>query len=230
MGHGRERYRSIMEPRWLDITDADDGVSWRFDIDFLSSRWTCIWGMGCQGILDRLAPELKQGCCSVGAECFDEGDALDVVANAACIPDGMWQFQTDEPLERRDNGRWHTKVVDGACVFFNRPGFEAGEGCALHLGAVSLGERPLDWKPDVCWEVPLHVSVEDGVNVVRPWARPDWGDDPPAWWCTESDSGAFVGHQPVYLSLADELREMCGDSVYDGLAQYLNRTLKRNLL
>jgi hypothetical protein len=203
---------------WLDITDPDDGVTWRFESTFLASNWTCIWGAGCQGILTEPAAELNQGCCSVGAECFDEGDAFDVVANGACIPDGLWQHHTTDPLERHANGRWHTKIVDGACVFLNRPGFAAGDGCALHLAAVTLGERPLDWKPDVCLEVPLYVGVEDDANIVRAWTKADWGDDQPCWWCTEADSGAYVGDRPVWQSLADELIEMCGQPVYDQLA------------
>lgn len=206
-----------MVARWIEVTDVEDGTVWRFDADFLTSKWSCIWGAGCQGILDRLAPELMQGCCSVGAECFDEGDALDVAASAACIPDGLWQHPTGQPLMQQADGRWHTKLVDGACVFFNRPGFAGGAGCALHIGAVSLGERPLDWKPDVCWEVPLHVSVEDDVNVVRAWNKADWGDEQPAWWCTAPDSGAYVGTAPVYESMGDELAEMCGEQVYTDL-------------
>src|SRR3712207_7277536 len=51
---------------------------------------------------------------------------------------------TDEDWQHRDTGRksgWvvtdedgerRTALVDGACVFLNRPGAAAGSGCALH--------------------------------------------------------------------------------------------------
>ena len=48
-----------------------------------------------------------------------------------------------------------SRLVDGACIFLNRPGFHSGPGCALHLAALNRGERPLDWKPEVCWQLPL---------------------------------------------------------------------------
>ena len=43
-----------------------------FDVTFLLSRWTCIFGDGCQGVLTGPAPELVQGCCSYGAHFTDE--------------------------------------------------------------------------------------------------------------------------------------------------------------
>ncbi len=55
--------------------DAGD-VVWRFDRDFLESRWTCIWGRGCLGILDEPAEHLGQGCCSIGAELGDTDEAM----------------------------------------------------------------------------------------------------------------------------------------------------------
>ena len=58
-----------------------------------------------------------------------------------------------------------TRLVDDACIFLNRPGFAGGVGCSLHLAALEAGERPLDWKPDVCWQLPLrleHSTDENG--------------------------------------------------------------------
>ena len=45
-----------------------------------------------------------------------------------------------------------------ACIFLNRPGFEGGAGCALHIAALEAGERPMDWKPSVCWQVPIRLE------------------------------------------------------------------------
>ena len=46
---------------------SDEERTWVFDVTFLTSNWTCIFGNGCQGVLTGPAPELVQGCCSYGA-------------------------------------------------------------------------------------------------------------------------------------------------------------------
>jgi hypothetical protein len=202
---------------------VDDDIVWRFDTAFFTSSWQCIWGRGCQGILDRLAPELNQGCCSEGAALVDDDDAMNVMANAAALTAEQWQHATDTPLERRGaDGRWFTKVVDNACVFFNRPGFAGGDGCALHIGADAFDERPLDWKPNVCWQMPMRVETDGAVRTVRPWARRDWGPDAElAWFCTEPGSGAFGGPGRVVETLRNEIIEMAGEAVYERLLERL---------
>jgi hypothetical protein len=68
----------------LAPVEIDDGHTvWRFDPGFLRSTWTCLWGNGCLGILDHAAPELGQGCCSVGAELDDGDEAMTIGALAA---------------------------------------------------------------------------------------------------------------------------------------------------
>ena len=42
------------------------------------------------------------------------------------------------------------------------------------------------------------------------------------WWCTDS-SDAFVGREPVYRYLKDELVETVGAEVYDQLVELLER-------
>ena len=126
-----------------------------------------------------------------------------------------------------DDGARTTRVVDGACIFLNRPGFAGGVGCALHIGALEAGERPLDWKPDVCWQLPLRLEErtdEHGhvTSLVREWKRRDWGAGGHEfhWWCTDSPE-AFRGRVPVYRYLEDELVELVGRPVYDLLVREL---------
>jgi hypothetical protein len=120
-----------------------------------------------------------------------------------------------------------TRVVDGACIFLNRPDFEGGAGCALHLAALDLDESPVGLKPSVCWQLPIKVDWEpreDGTEVatVRGWTRSDWGaeGETMAWCCTEG-SMAYVGEHPVVESLAEELTELVGPSVYVELRKRL---------
>ena len=215
-----------------DIEEVDAGDTiWRFDTSFLMSTWTCIWGRGCKGILSEPAEHLGHGCCSVGADLGDEEEAMMISALAATLGPHRFEHHRDA----RDGGifsdatRLHTRVVDGACIFLNRPGFAGGAGCALHLEALALAESPVDWKPSVCWQLPIKVDWElrdDGKEVatVRRWTRRDWNEDgePMAWCCTEEPE-TYVGDRPVIDSLADELEAVTGSSVYLELRRRLDR-------
>ena len=219
----------------MPFEEIDDGQTvWRFETDFLRSRWTCIWGKGCLGILPEPAEELQQGCCSVGADLGNEDEAMMISAMAAMLSPARFEHHADA-VDRSTTGifsdetRLHTRVVDGACIFFNRPGFAGGVGCALHLAAVEAGESPLDWKPSVCWQLPVRVDwamQDNGVEhaTVRRWSRADWGDEGETmhWCCTEGER-AYVGEQPVIESLAEELAAITGQTVYVRLRERLNR-------
>ena len=205
------------------VEEIDAGATvWRFDREFLLSSWTCIWGRGCLGILDEPAEQLGQGCCSVGAELGDQDEARLLSALAACLEPDRFEHHAEAAAAGifRDVERDATRVVDGACIFLNRPGFVGGAGCALHLAAVDAGESPREWKPGVCWQLPLRVDWEerpDGVEVatVRRWSRADWGDEGETmtWCCTEGDR-AYVGEHPVVESLAEELEALVGTPVH----------------
>ena len=143
----------------------------------------------------------------------------------------LWQLRCDpqEALWQDEDGWWRTRVVDGACVFANRAGHPAGSGCAFHLLAQRLGRRPIDTKPEVCWQAPLrredHQTVTGHVySMVREWELRDWGgpDTDVWWWCT-SQAEAHVGHRPVYQSLRDELVAICGPEIYEMLRVDLDR-------
>jgi hypothetical protein len=229
-----------------EFVEVDAGpVTWRFERAFLESSWTCIFGNGCKGILDHDATELGQGCCSLGAH-FGDGpagrdEALNVSAFADLLPPERFQFHhvAHDPHVDPDTGatgifgdadRSHTRVVDGACIFLNRPGFAGGHGCALHLGALDAGDSPTEWKPSVCWQLPLRVDwaeVDDAheTATVRRWARGDWGEHGTtmAWCCTERADGgeAYSGGDAVIDSLADPLETLAGTEVYVELRRKL---------
>jgi hypothetical protein len=198
------------------LVDPVDGTEWDIDVDFLRSSWRCIWGRGCQGILREPAEELGQGCCSVGAELRDE-EATTIEAVGLMLDPDRFQFAA----EASSGGvltvdRQATRLIDGACIFLNRPAFGGGAGCALHLAAVDEGDSPIDWKPAICWQLPLKVDVGDnGVRQLRAWRADDWGDEPVAWCCTDrlAEPSAFVGDAPVVESLFDELQALVGPEV-----------------
>ncbi len=216
---------------WVSFEDPDEERTWVFDVTFLLSSWTCIFGRGCQGVLTSATPELAQGCCSYGAHFSDEEDAARVEAVAATLTDDQWQFRRQGArrgvIKVTPSGATVTRMVQGACIFLNRPGFARGAGCALHVAAVDRGQRPLELKPNVCWQLPLRrEDVDDGnghvTSTLRQWDRRHWGEGGGEfhWWCTESPA-AFGAGDPVYRRLRDELVEMVGQPVYDMLDAYL---------
>jgi hypothetical protein len=209
--------------------DAGDTL-WRFERRFLTSNWTCIWGRGCQGILPEPATHLHHGCCSFGAELDGLDEARTVAAFADTLPPELFQHRAAALAGGifSDETCTNTRVVDGACIFLNRADHPGGAGCALHLGALAAGESPVDWKPSVCWQLPVKVDWEmrdDDIEVatVRGWQRRDWGADGEvmAWCCTEGPE-AYVGDRPVVESLGEELAAMVGDEVYVELRRRLD--------
>jgi hypothetical protein len=224
---------------WVSFEDPDEERTWVFDVTFLLSSWSCIYGHGCKGVLTEDATEMAQGCCSYGAHFVDEADVANVVAHVVRLTSDQWQHKkkaakkgflaSSEPESDGGDPVTTTRLVDDACIFLNRPGFARGAGCALHVAALDAGERPLDWKPNVCWQVPLrlveHVDENGHVtSTLREWKRRDWGDGGREfhWWCTES-SDAFVGSNPVYEYLRDEIIEMVGAKPYELLVTQLER-------
>ena len=216
---------------WVSFEDPDEDRTWVFDVTFMTSSWTCIFGRGCQGNLTGPAAELVQGCCSYGAHFTDAEDVARVAAVAETLTADQWQFRS----QGRKRGIWRTnsagelvsRLVDDACIMLNRPGFPGGAGCALHRAALDRGERPLDLKPNVCWQLPLRredAVADDGhvTSTIRQWDRRHWGEGGAEfhWWCTESPE-AFVGTKRVYEELRDELVELTAPAAYDMLVAYV---------
>ena len=217
---------------WVSFEDPFEDRTWTFDVTFLLSRWTCIFGTGCQGVLTGPASELAQGCCSYGAHFTDADDEARVEEAAATLAPEHWQFRREGRqrgvVKTNASGERVTRMVAGACVFLNRPGFPGGPGCALHRAAIDRGERPMDLKPDVCWQLPLRrEDADDGnghvTSTVVEWKRSNWGPGGGEfhWWCTEAPE-AFGGTGAVYRTMADELVGLVGAEVYERLAAYLD--------
>jgi hypothetical protein len=223
---------------WISFEDPEEERTWVFDATFLRSGFACIYGCGCKGILDVPDESHRQGCCSVGAHFVDEEDAENVRVHFARLEPRHMQFHGKAtrkgPIRHGEPGAdgtptIETRMADDACIFLNRPGFDGGVGCALHLAAQEAGERPMDWKPQVCWQVPLrleHSTDESGhvTSRLREWKRRDWGEggEDFGWWCTEAPE-AFQSSTPLYVSARDEIVELVGRRNYDVLQVLLER-------
>jgi hypothetical protein len=217
---------------WVSFDDPSEARTWLLDVTFLESSWRCIYGRGCQGVLTEPAAELAEGCCSYGAHFTGDEDALRVERAAETLTDEQWQFRSvaqrrGGPLRRGKGQPVTTRLVEGACIFLNRPSHPSGAGCALHRAALDGGLPPLALKPDVCWQLPLRrdeTVAPDGhvTTVIGEWRRQHWGRGGAdfAWWCTEAPE-AFSARRPVYRTMREELVMMAGRDVYALICAYL---------
>jgi hypothetical protein len=219
---------------WVEFVDPADAAHLvRADLTWLLSSWTCVYGRGCQGVIEGRADD---GCCSHGAFWADDEDEERVTAFAQQLKKKDWQHadtgrrQGISELDELEGEPAHrTRTVDGACVFLNRPGFAGGDGCALHALALRTGRHPLETKPDVCWQLPVRrtqdwVDRPDESRVlvtsIGEFDRRGWGPGGADlhWWCTSSPD-AHVAAEPLYVTYGPELAALVGQPAYDELVR-----------
>lgn len=221
----------VNSPTRVWLSRVADGDTWLFDAGFLASNWNCIFGRGCKGILEEDASQLNHGCCTHGAHFADAADRKNIQARIAALRPDQWQnhdlADTLGGAIAKTDGAWTTRTHDGVCIMHNTADFPGGLGCALHRAALEAGERPVDWKPQVCWQLPLrletHIDENDRrTHVLRAWDREDWGEGGEAfhWWCTES-ADAFDGEHAVVDELRDEIIELVGAELYEWIRDEL---------
>lgn len=220
-----------MLKRWIEL--HTEKTAWLIDTEFLLSNYQCNWGNGCKGI-DTKSPDL--GCCANGAFLEDSDVELLKKRVQQLTPD-VWQNYGSEYLEKvvernkigiKKNVEYKTAIVDkknptSGCVFANRSGFSGGTGCALHISALKRGENPLDWKPNICWQMPLIVEFVEELNthIIRMFW---WGEQDYDWFCAREDKN-WVGDKPVFKTMSQELEKMISaydETAYPKIKQLLN--------
>jgi hypothetical protein len=233
---------------WIEFTDPANGEHVvRADLTWLLSRWSCIFGAGCHGIVEGRA---DTGCCSHGAFFTDKDDEKRVRSYVKKLTPQTWQhyvrgFENWTAMDTIDDNEpdelsRRTARVDGACIFHNREGFEGGSGCALHALALADGQHPLETKPDVCWQLPVR-RLEDWktrqddtqvlLTTLTEYDRRGWGPGGHDlnWWCTSSPE-AHGASDPVYVSYGPELTALIGKKAYKKLAELCAKREKQGLL
>jgi hypothetical protein len=226
---------------WVEFPDpADDEQVFRCDLTWLTSRWTCIFGSGCQGIQ---AGRADDGCCTLGAHFSDEDDEKRVATHVARLTPELWQFHdvgTESGWVQLDeDGDRQTRRWEGSCIFQNRPGFAGGAGCSLHILALKEGREPLETKPDVCWQLPVRRTYDwidrpDDTRVLQvtigEYDRRGWGPGGHDlhWWCTSATSAHGAG-EPVYVTYRPELTELMGKEAYEVLVGLCEARLSSQL-
>ncbi len=220
--------------QWVEFLDpADDDQLIRADLTWLTSRWTCIFGNGCQGIY---ADRPDAGCCALGAHFSEKSDEKRVRGWVEKLDESLWQ-RIDNGRKKgwveKEDGATKTRVVGDACIFHNDRDFAGGYGCALHHLAAREGVSFVETKPEVCWQLPLrrsyeNVTLEDKterlVIVLGEYDRRGWGEGGHDldWYCS-GNTEAHVGTEPVYLSSKSEIIALIGESAYAELARICDR-------
>lgn len=202
-----------MLKRWIEL--HTEKTSWLLDIEFLMSSYECNWGNGCKGINPQ-KPHL--GCCANGAY-LEESDIKLLEERVKTLTPETWQRHGTNYLQKvRDSGKfplpifskaeYKTAVADkndtvSGCVFSNDPDFAGGAGCALHIAATNAEENPMDWKPTICWQMPLFVDfvTELNTHIVRAFY---WSEEDYPWFCM-NDEINWVAKKPLYQTMAGEL-------------------------
>ncbi len=221
---------------------ADDSQVFKCDLTWLTSTWTCIFGAGCCGIY---ADRPDDGCCTLGAHFSDKDDEKRVKKWKKRLDKEHWQFhdegQGNNWVEVDEDGDRKTAVLEGACIFLNRPGFAGGEGCALHGLALREGRHFVDTKPDVCWQLPLRrtfrdVELPDGTAYtevsIGEYDRRGWGPGGHDldWYCS-GNTEAHIAQDALYVTNERELIELMGQGGYDELVDHCERHMaSRSLL
>ena len=227
---------SLDFPRmWVEFANPDDADEiFRCDLTWLASRWNCIYGRGCHGIYKERPHD---GCCTLGAHFTDKDDRKKVAVWVEQLTPEVWQYYDKGQgkkgwTERDDEGALKTRRVDGACIFLNRPGFAAGDGCALHKLALDKGVSYVESKPDVCWQLPMRRSFDrrtrpDGTEVlvvsISEFDRRGWGEGGHDlnWYCS-GNTEAHNAAEPVYVSERDGLIAMMGEAGYAELVKRIS--------
>ena len=235
---------------WIEFVDpADPEHVVRADATWLCSRWTCIFGNGCHGIIEGRAAD---GCCSHGAFFTDKYDEKRTKRYVEQLTPDIWE--NHHLLERAplakvmaekdsvgdEHNRRRTRVVDGVCVFANSPGFPGGHGCALHILAGKLGVSYVETKPEVCWQLPVRREQEwvdrpDDtrvlVSTITEFDRRGWGEGGHDlhWYCTGAPE-AHIAADAVYARYGDELTELIGADAYALLCTLLAKRIKGGLV
>ncbi|MBL6278499.1 hypothetical protein JMF97_20270 [Micromonospora fiedleri] len=244
----RSREVPLDFPReWIEFVDpADERHVVRADLTWLLSRWTCIFGQGCHGII---AGRAADGCCSHGAFFTDSDDEKRVRAAVKRLTPATWQHfrrgfknwtENDTVDGKNPARRTATQDAEGPCVFLNDADFPGGGGCALHAQALRDGVHPLEYKPDVCWQLPIRrdqdwVKRPDNtkvlVSTLAEFDRRGWGagGHDLDWWCTSS-TDAHVGTEPMYLSYGPELTALIGAPAYAKLAELCATRLRQGMV
>ena len=180
---------------WVTFADpVDEGRTWQIDVTFLLSSGSASSGADARASGPNRLPSSCTAAAPTAPTSPTRPTATTWRRRAKELTADEWQFakrgpqdgastrrSCPSPTTRRGPTEWKTRIVDDACIFLNRPDFAAGPGCALHLHALNTGEHFSEYKPEVCWQLPLRRiddEQDDGTVISRltEFGRDGWGE------------------------------------------------------
>ena len=170
-----------------------------------------------------------------------EGGHKEGLGRCGDVADEQWQYsQKGSTLKgkerslrfaRTGEGRnIATRIVTGACIFLNRPGFPGGPGCALHRAALERGEAATRAQAGRVLAVAVAEGGHDVGRRMGDFHRPPMG--PPRLGTggrrvplvVHRVAGGLRGKRPVWKELQGELEEMVGKPIYRRLSRVPERS------
>ena len=133
-------------------------------------------------------------------------------------------------MKKLADGDLGTRLVDGACIFLNRPGFPAGPGLRPAQGGRGPGPQPRRVQARGVLAAPPPPGGRDGTRRAGHLGRPPVGPEP----LGRGRRGVRTGGaprtrrrssatSPVYVSMRTELETMAGKKVYKRLGRLPRR-------
>jgi hypothetical protein len=216
----------------IEIATPDGVTIYRWDVTFMLSTFTCVYGNGCKGSHGH--PDV--GCCTRGAWFSSDQEIDRVFEHVKRLPDSMWQKKPKGEIDKStvfaisgkdDDGNleYKTRVKGGACIFANNGDHEY-PGCSLHSTALLNGEDPIPAKPDICNLYPVRwlEDYDDELDVtiltIAPVDSHYWNPDQ-EWWCVEDPSAYSKATGPFYLRWRDELVQTVGIEAWEAFHRWV---------
>ena len=235
----RAAARSTLDfPReWIEFADpADPDHLIRADLTWLLSRWTCIFGRGCHGIIAgpgrRRLLLARRVLHRRGRREAGHGAA------AKLLTPQTWQHYRRglQELHRDGHGRRHepgpahrhpARTARASSSTTPTSPAAAAARCTARRCATACTR----WSTSrTCAGSCRSAATRSGpsgptarrscVTVLAEFDRRGWGEGGHDlhWWCTSSPD-AHVGSEPMYLSYGPELTALIGEKAYDELAE-----------
>ncbi len=148
--------------------DPDEQRTWVFDATFLRSNRSCIYGDGCKGVLDARRADARPGLLQLRRPLrrrrrrADRGErvrAARAAAHGSSTPRRKKGFLRPGDARRRRHGADHDA---GRRRRLHLPQPTRASRAAPGARCTSPRSRPasdrIDWKPNVCWQVPIRLE------------------------------------------------------------------------
>ena len=219
---------------WIEFPDPADGdQTIRADLTWLTSRWTCIYGNGCQGI-DAAMPDA--GCCTHGAHFADAADEKRVKRWVARLTEDEWELKppgrSGAATGSRPTRRSAQNPGGRRCLASSGELAALRRGCRLRPAPARHEQRRVLHRHQTRRVLAVADPARLRLGRIQRWhptpghhhhrvpARYVGRRRPRLPWYCSSNTEAHVGVEPVYLSNRDELVALIGPAAYAELARH----------